>query len=568
MKRILFLISFSFISFLSVKADTIFAYRVIFKDKIFSPTLGDSNSFVSSKAIARRAKQKITFNETDRPVSQKYIDSVLASNGVFHLQGKSKWFNSIVVLSTSPWTTQIDNMSFVQSSKLVGYYPKGWTKAMKAAPSVGFDKSELYVSSIPATQLKPLTKKTRSGPATYGQSWKQIHLTNTDYLHDLGFKGENMLISVIDMGFQRYKQLPLLDSVVTSNRIVDVYNFVKDTINVDSFSIYLYHGTDCLGTLAGNAPGIYVGSAPQANYCLYMSEDYAYESPIEEDNWIFAAERADSIGVDLISTSLGYYLFDSIFTPNNYQYATDFDGKTTLIAQGHNMATSKGMFTVCANGNFGILPWRYLITPADADSVYSVGMCDSFGHMEHSYSSAYGPSADGQVKPDGMSVGHQIALVNNFGGVAYSNGTSFSAPLTAGGIACLMQALPTLPVWTIKKLVHESSSRFLTPTDSFGYGIPNFKIAYETGKILSVQNINLVDNEYIKIFPSPSSNYIQIINALGPNYTYQIIAPNGDVLASKINNNDEIDISQLPKGNYFLRLFNSKELMIKQFQKI
>jgi serine protease AprX len=542
---------------------TVFAYRVSFTDKAYSPTLADSANYLSAKALARRAKQGIVVDELDRPISQLYIDSVVKLGKAFRVKNRNKWFNSIVILTKTNDMAAIVATPFVKDVKLVARYPNGWKFTDNTVPA-NTDKN-------PATTYFTQVKASRGSPAYYGESYTQIKSTNTDFLHDNGYKGENMNIAFIDMGYKNIKHLKAFDSVIAQNRILDRWNFINDTINVDSFNIVNAHGADALVMMAGNIPGTYVGSAPNANFMLYMSEDYAFESPIEEDNWVSAAERADSMGVDLINTSLGYFIFDNEFSTENYTYANDFDGKTTRIAIGHNLAVSRGIFCVSAMGNMGATPWKVMLTPGDADSTYSVGAMDSNGNFLVSMGSSIGPSSDGQIKPDGIGVGVNVCLIaNNTGNPAYTGGTSFSAPLIGGGIACLMQALPNLKVHQIRELVQQSSSRYTSTSDSMGFGVPNFMIAFNTGKVLSNSTYTMGSKNDYYLYPNPAINeiFVSYKNNNLLNATVEVVNMQGKIISkNSLLNSNSFSVAHLNPGVYFARIINEKEIVLKSFIK-
>ncbi len=538
------------------------AYRVSFTDKIGGLTLSDSANFLTPASLARRAKFKIPIDYTDIPVVKKYIDSVITVSGAFRLHNVSKWFNQIVVL-TNDTTNMVDvlNLPFVQSIKKVAYYPAGW--GFKGTT----DPNPLSHNKIGT--IEP-AKKVRGSDAYYGASYRQIHLMNADYLHDIGFKGENMNIAIIDMGFYRTDSLSALLTMRALGHLKDTWNFVRDTINIyKAGTANITHGTDGLTTMASNSPGIYVGTAPFANYYCYMSEDLFFESPIEEDNWVSAAERADSLGVQILNTSLGYSVFDADFAADNYTY-NNMDGKTTLISRGNNMAFAKGIYCVAANGNSGLsATWPKVAAPADADSVYSVGIVDSSGNFSSAYSSSKGPSADGQIKPDGLSVGRFVALVGNNGNVGYTGGSSFAAPTVCGAIACLMQALPNIHIRDIKQLIHQSSSTYSTPSDSMGYGIPNFKLAYEAGKVLGTQAIHMGNESHFTIYPNPAQDAISILGLKNMPMQLSIVDIMGKVVMHNItvHNNQVINLNNLTSGNYVIRILQDNSLVLKHFVK-
>ncbi len=563
MKYWLIIIFFSCIKIATAGPKT-FAFRIVFKQKNSLQTINDSAQFLSPKALARRKKNHITVDSFDLPLNKNYIDSVVNTLNAFKVKNKSKWFNSIVVLTLDSNVNDVLALSFVKSVQLVGFYPTGWLQQPNTQQENLPNKK--FINLKPSHTSTTITKSTRGSAAYYGVTYNQIKLTNTDYLHDLGFKGDGILIAVSDIGFSKLDSIIAFDSTRNYFGIKDKFSFVKDTTNVTELPILIGHSVAAMGMMAGNAPSNYVGSAPHASYCAYITEDYAFESPIEEDNWVSMAERADSIGVDLINTSLGYFTFDASFTNQNYTYA-QMDGKTTLIARGHNMAVKKGIFCVNSQGNSGRDPINFkVVTPADADSGYAVGITDSFGNFNFStvQCSNFGPTADGQIKPDGITVGKDMWYIGTDNIYAREYGSSFSGPLLAGGIACLMQALPTLSISTIKKLVHQSSSVYNTPNDSLGYGIPNFKVAYLNGQVLLKNNLQLKTNKEINLYPNPAKEQINI--SVTYNY-FEIIDAQGAII-SKGKYAPSININNLKIGVYFLRLYIGKEMVVKCFNKI
>jgi hypothetical protein len=280
-----------------------------------------------------------------------------------------------------------------------------------------------------------------------------------------------------------------------------------------------------LGCMAANIPGTYVGTAPNANYFLYITEDVLVEAPIEEDNWLMAAERADSIGVYLINSSLGYNKFDAPLTAASYVYA-DMDGNTSLIVKAANKAVSKGMFVVNAQGNEGLSAWHYMLTPADGDSVYSVGSVDGSGLWG---ASGYGPTFDGRVKPDGCAMGKGTSLIGDNCLVGASNGSSFASPIMCGAIACLWQALPNLTNWQLRNLIKMSSDRYTNPTNTHGYGIPNFCTAYQIA--LGTSDVIAMDYTFA-VFPNPLQGefYLKSYDASIQELSYSLYGLNGNLI--------------------------------------
>jgi subtilisin family serine protease len=341
------------------------------------------------------------------------------------------------------------------------------------------------------------TSKTNGDVLNYGNSLAQIRIHEGEFLHNKGFKGEGMLLAIFDGGFRNYLTLTAFDSARNNNQIVETYDFVQNETSVNEDDP---HGMYCFSIIAANWPGQLVGSCTKAKYYLYRTEDVATEFPIEEQNWAAAAERADSIGVDVFSTSLGYSTFDNpVF---NHTYA-DMNGKTTIIARANSMAARKGIISVVAAGNDGNNAWHFIATPADADSIVTTGAVNTSGVVA-SFSS-YGPSSDGRVKPTVASVGQGTAIAGLNNLPTFGNGTSFATPNLAGLITCLWQAFPGFTNMQIIEAVKRSSSIYTTPNDRIGYGIPNFHKAYDDlFKQRALLQVNtILGNDWIKAYPNP-----------------------------------------------------------------
>jgi serine protease AprX len=347
-----------------------------------------------------------------------------------------------------------------------------------------------------------------------------------------------------------------------NNQIMETYDFVANKVSVNE---EYAHGMQCLSIIAGNIPGQLVGSCPKAKFYLYRSEDVSSESPVEEENWIAAAERADSIGVDVTSTSLGYNTFDNPLFDHTY---ADMNGHTTMIAKAASLAAKKGMIVVIAAGNEGGNSWHYILTPADADSVLTVGAVDASGTV--AYFSSYGPSSDGRVKPTVASMGVAAAISSTTGSIVTGNGTSFATPNMAGLVTCLWQAFPEFTNMEIIEAVKKSSSIYNSPNDRIGYGIPNFRIAYEDlSQQRTLRNITtILGNNRIKIYPNPfRDNFTVLINpentALGTfrlydatgklYFTKQISLQSGQAQSIQFDN-----MQPLQRGIYTLKFSDGK----------
>ncbi len=461
MAKLIILAALACLAFQQDIRATQYAYRVDFANKNHSPTTADSLSFLSLRSLSRRAAQGILLDSTDLPVSSVYVDSILHVTGG-KLHEVSKWLNLCVILvNDSTSIRALNGISFIRSTKLVGYY-SGTLHRPTRKDTVAFP--------APAA-------KTTNDAAYYGNTWNQTNLVNGNFLHDLGFFGAGRLIAVIDAGYSGVDTHVGFDSLRNSNRIADKHNF---TLASDNVYNYDDHGTSSLSTMAGYSPGTYVGTAPQAAYALYITEDGGSEQPIELLNLLCAAERADSIGADIITSSLGYNTFDD--PTENLVFGRDCDGKTTPAAVAANMATKKGMLFVASAGNEGGDSWNNILTPSDADSALTIGSVNDAGTVVST--SGYGPNAAGRIKPDVCGQGHFAATFSTTGFVS-RDGTSFSTPQIAGWAACLWQAVPWATPASLRYAITSCADHYTAPGVQYGYGIPNFECTANALHILS-----------------------------------------------------------------------------------
>ena len=461
MKKLLSLLIFSF-TLLQLPSYAQFSrYIIRLKDKQGNGfSIGNPIQFLSQRAIDRRIRYGIAVDETDLPVSKIYLDSLLSIPNVTVLN-KSKWFNQICIKTTDPAAiVRINAMPFV--IKTVGIA----ARPASSAQLVNKLLDPVYTNNFPIV-ARP---QSPTDVYNYGRATTQIQLNNTQFLHNYSFSGNGMQMAVMDAGFYHYQTLAVFDSLRNNNQILGTWDFVD---NKESVNEEFYHGMQCLSTMAANQPGSFVGTAPNTSFYLYRTEDVASEYPIEEQNFVAAAERADSAGVDIFSVSLGYNKFDN--AAFNYTYA-DMNGQTTLIARGADMAARKGILMAAAAGNDGDKPWHYISTPADADSVLTVGAVDINKTVANF--SSFGPSNDGQVKPDVAAVGVGAVVSNTSGQPSYNNGTSFACPIVAGAVSCLWQAFPEVNNMEIIAAARKSGDRFLNPDDRTGYGIADMKKAF------------------------------------------------------------------------------------------
>lgn len=456
-------------------------YWVQLKDKKGTPyQISHPESFLSQRAINRRIRQHITIDETDLPVSPVYLDS-LKKRGldIFHT---SKWLNGATVKTAdTALIRKIAGLPFVVSVQLTrpaNILKSGMTKFSEEETSTTYD------------------------PANYGSAINQLTQLNGEYLHKQGFRGKGIQIAVLDAGFWHANEFTAFDTLRNTHRILGTRDFVDPKSD-----IYLqnWHGMSVLSCMGGNLPGNLIGTAPDASYYLFRSEDVATEYLVEEDNWVAAAELADSLGVDVITSSLGYNLFDDPQMSHSY---ADMNGKKTRVTQGANMAFQKGILVFTSAGNEGNVAWKHIIAPSDGDNVIGVAAVDNNGIR--AYFSSVGPAFGGAVKPNVAARGLSTYLVTGNGTLGTLNGTSFSSPVLAGMGACLLQANPWTTVKLVKLAIEQSASQYNKPDSLLGYGIPDFGKADKYLKINSVQYLNRELSWAVS--PNPFVDYLLIQN--------------------------------------------------------
>lgn len=462
MKKIL--LSFVLMAFAATETNAQFSrYIIRFKDKGTNPySISNPSQYLTARAIARRTRYSIPIDSADLPITPRYIDSIRLAGAVTILNS-SKWMNQVAIQTNDVAAlNKINTFPFVLSAAPLAPLTQTVNPVRKQLEVP--ENTVISGTTVPQNNIV-------ADYYSYGQSFGQVHIHNGEFLHNRGFRGQGMHMAVIDAGFLNYLTIPTFDSIRNNGQVLGTWDFVTNNASVNEDHP---HGTNCLSTIAANMPGTFVGTAPKTSFYLYRTEDAATEYPVEEQNWAAAAERADSLGVDICSVSLGYFTFDN--ATFNYTYA-NMNGNTTMIARAADIAAKKGMLIVVANGNEGSSAWKYLISPADADSVMAVGAVNTNG-VVGSFSS-YGPSSDGQIKPSVAAVGVGAIVANTSNGQPVSgNGTSFACPNMAGLATCLWQAFPEVNNMNIITTMQQAGNRTANPDDRTGYGIPNMKKAF------------------------------------------------------------------------------------------
>ena len=464
-------------------------YIIRLKDKAGTPfSISNPGQFLSARSIARRTRQNIPVDQSDLPITPRYIDSIRLAGAVTILN-VSKWLNQVCIRTCDAAAlAKINSFPFVAGSQQV----------RKTADVLNPTK-EKFNEQIGRNAITSANSRTAADYYDYGTSGSQIRIHEGEFLHNNGFHGEGMLMAIMDGGFFNYLTITAFDSVRMNGQVKETYDFVNNETSVNEDDA---HGMYCFSIIAGNWPSRLVGSCPKANFYLYRTEDVATEYPIEEQNWIAAAERADSIGVDVFSTSLGYSTFDNPAYDHTY---AQMDGNTTMISRASDYASRKGIIVVTAAGNEGNASWHYILAPADADSCVAVGAVNSSGAVAGF--SSYGPSSDGQIKPTVASVGVNTALAGTSNQPTSGSGTSFATPNMAGLITCLWQAFQDFNNMEIIEAVKKSSNLYTNPNDRVGYGIPNFRKAYEDLAKQRADRLppvtNLFTKDWIRVYPNP-----------------------------------------------------------------
>ena len=552
MRRFYCLLFFVISSFCFTQAQSSFStYFIQFKNKSNSPySFSQPQQFLSPKSIERRIRTGVGFDSLDIPVNTNYIQQVL-QQGNSNLLLKSKWFNSITVelLDTATAAT--------------------WKLQVEALPCV------FQVKSLPSVPLEKISihKGTQSEDAMvsdefYGPSFRQTEMLNGHLLHQLGLNGKGMDIAVFDGGFLFANLLPAMAHLFEEGRIIETHDFLHH--NSPEVFDAATHGTMVLSHMAGIMKDSLYGTAVEANYYLFQTEDVFREVRLEEDTWIQAAEWADSIGIDVINSSLGYSLFDEEYM--NYT-TSDMNGTTTRISQAAEICALKGTLVVNSAGNSGDDAWHVITAPSDAEHVLCVGAVDLSGM--HASFSGYRPPGLNDVKPNIVAMGRQTVFAAMDSTISRGNGTSFSSPIIAGMAATLWQAFPTATNMDIFNAIEQSASLYQSPNDSMGYGIPDFWKAFVN---LSNQIYSQPNEHSVLVFPQPSDGQFEIrVEGNFPNtnnYHYLYDSRGRSVKYSKWDYNYSdpwaiyhVDLTSQPVGRYYFVIESSTGIQVVPLQK-
>lgn len=524
-------------------------YWVQFTDKNGTPySINNPEEFLSERSLQRRQKLGIAVDEYDLPVNPEYLQAV-AGCGVT-LLNPSKWLNGVTVYTPDVSAMEaVGNLPFVENTR--EFYSNESKQLMK-------EKSFLANDGVkPADERDILDDH-------YGYAYIQISQLNGVTLHNEGFEGQGMLVGICDGGFTGADYHEAFEAIRNEGRLIGVRDFVHGGTNVFNESS---HGTAVFGLIGGNVPGTYVGTAPQASFFLCRTEDVGTETLIEEYNWVSGMELLDSLGVDVVNSSLGYIsLDDSPMWSHTY---SEMDGETCVITNGAEIACSRGIICVNSNGNEGSdwNDYRYMGAPADAEHVLSVGAVGDNG--QRAYFSSIGPTYDGRVKPDVMAHGENTYVVDSYGGYYQGSGTSYASPVMAGMVACLLQSRYDASPDYIRNTLRMSGNNASHPDNYNGYGIPDFMAAYQT---LGVEEKDFDTCENFKIFPNPAKNGVKV----SLNTTEEVTAVVYDIMGRSlyfdvINNckSDKLNefLSSLDPGVYMVGIGSVNNLQSIRFIK-
>ncbi len=524
-------------------------YFIQFSDKNDSPySINEPEAFLTQRAIERRIAQNIEIIEQDIPVNPAYIEAVAAEGpGMLF---PSKWLNGVTIQTSNQAVLDaINALPFVVS-----------VRTLSSADNPPIVEEKLFFTNESISDEHAPFVKSQHGPGwiNYGNGYTQIHQINGIPLHANGFKGEGMVIALLDGGYSNTDVHPAFDSLWINGQILGTKDFVQPGGDVFTQSS---HGTAVLSTIGANVPGQLVGTAPKAAFWLLRSEYVFSENLIEEYNWVSAAEFADSVGADIINSSLGYITFDM---PEHDHTHEDMDGNTCIVTIGADIAASKGILVVNSAGNSGSnSQYPYIGAPADGFDVFSIGAVDGDGNRA-SFSSQ-GPTFDGRLKPDVMARGQGAAVASGSSSFGSSNGTSFSSPIIAGMSACLWQANPEFTNLDIKNAIMQSGSRASNPDNFMGHGIPDYMLANTI--LTSLRQQKEKKPQLIKVYPNPFGNQVKVLALDTTIHSVVVYDLEGRPLA-RVDNNIAPEavlegiLNQLHAGVFIIHVFSNNHQQV------
>lgn len=498
-------------------------YIVRFRDKSSSPfSVSQPQQYLSARSIARRIKQDITVTEADLPVNPSYVQQLSTSGAKVYFT--SRWLNCALVQATPAEALSLQALNFVEGIELV-------------APGTRLTNGR--TRSNKNRKLTGVAEATRA----------QLQMVGIDEMLVEGIDGQGIHVAFIDAGYDGVDTATPFQHLFQNNRIVQVHDFVRNTKEVYAYDD---HGTEVLSVIAANAT-TFTGGAHEASFYLYVTEDVPTEYRVEEYNWLFAAERADSAGVDVISSSLGYNTFDD----SDMDYSKDeLDGKTAIVSKAARAAIDRGIVVICSAGNEGNNSWGLITPPADVDGIISVGSVTNSG-ARSSFSSR-GPTADNRIKPDVMAMGSGVSVIKPNGTNGFASGTSVAAPIITSLIAGLIQRFPDIDPNTIAEMVVKTASQADHPDNFFGYGIPSYAaVKASLEALLPLEEISVYPN------PTDTGKFSVRFRTSGIQATIFVYDLTGKVLMTHVidvkpgNNPLVIDVAALPVSSYLVKVKTS-----------
>lgn len=495
---------------------------VFFRDKAGSPfSVTSPDQFLSSRALERRERQQIQVSDEDLPVNPMYVTGVKNTGAEVYFT--TRWMNGLLIQCESSLLPQITALPYVESVLFVAPNPK------------------LVSSGRSKKQGRP-----RAG-RTLESTDRQLDMLGIDEMHKDDYRGEGIIIAVLDAGFSGVNSTGPFQHIFTENRI-DLSASKDFVYNSDDVFQFDDHGTNVFSVISAFVPGNFTGGAYKASYQLYVTEEVPTEYRVEEYNWLFAAERADSAGADIIQSSLGYYDFDM---PSMDYQKSQMNGSTAVVTRAAVEATERGMVVVVSAGNEGNNSWRIITAPADAPNVLSVANVNAQG--ERSNSSSIGPSSDSRIKPDVAALGSQTSVIQSNGTSGVSSGTSLSAPLITSLVAGIWQRYRDLSNLEIMEAIRNSGSQAGNPDNQIGYGIPDY--------VTIVQYLEQ-DKPFI-VFPNPFVTDTITIRMKNdselPSFEYDLFSLDGKHITGGVTETmgrrqHEISVPSLVPGFYLFRI--------------
>lgn len=505
-------------------------YIVFFKDKAgTSFSVDNPIEFLSQQSIDRRAKQNIIITEDDFPVNPAYV-SDLAATGAQVLY-TSRWMNCALAILEGSEVADAGALPFVDGIEYVAPLQGAASGGRKKKVKDIKDKAELVNNT-------------------------QLAMLGLDHMHADEIDGTGVIIAVFDSGFEGVDVASPFGSLLSEGRIQYMHDFVGQSSNVFQYDV---HGTEVLSVMAANQGSTYLGGAFNATYQLFVTEEEVSEYRVEEYNWLVAAEKADSAGVDIINSSLGYNTFDD----SSMDYTIgQLDGRTAVVSKAAELALARGILVVVSAGNEGNTSWKYVDPPADVEGVLSVGSITSTGAVSNF--SSIGPTADDRIKPEVVALGSLVSIIQGNGTTGTSSGTSVATPLITSLAAGLLQAYPQLTATELQQLIIDSGNNAKTPDNQRGYGLPHYLVA--KGIIDPVSAVEPATKAGITVYPNPTDSIVKIGFDLPENeiVTVELVNLNGilqlrtEVLVTPSNNPIELNISSVARGLYLLNVRSKK----------